>query len=145
MTSVDASWQNPWVVKAFALGLLMLAACAADTQEPAAPPSPSGVSIHGLIDEFTFGTACDEANGRRLIWYDGEDTVIGTVTSTRDIEQDAEGHEGVCRIADSYEIEVPRADFYRVEVENIPLGPEPVSFEELEAMDFEYNLTIDDS
>lgn len=109
---------------------------------------PERIRLQGQI-EFTFSPDCEEP-GRRLTWYDGQNNVIGTVTTERQelaTGGDAAGGDepGLCRLIDSFELTLPRTKFYRLEVEGIEVHPEPWSYQELAAMDFQVELTIEEA
>lgn len=123
--------------------VLVLTGCGGDPpNEGARTGAP--VVVHGTIEEITQGTACNDEEGRRVVWYDATDKIVAWAIASRKIKQDFEGEEGVCRIADAYEIEVPRRVFYTVEVVGIPGRAGPLSFARLRESDFTLDLSISD-
>ena len=84
-----------------------------------------------------------EVADRQLTVRNGEGEVIATTTTT-DGEHTWRGqraNEG-CRLSATYEVEIPREDFYTVEIEPIEEPSLPISYKELEDRGFTYDLEV---
>ena len=98
----------------------------------------------------TFGSdvSCSDLNStadKQITVRDQSGTVIGTTTSVETYASPVATAAGylvsICAVASSYSVEVPRADFYTIEVQGADPAA-PISFTDLETADFNYYLTL---
>lgn len=137
------------------VSLMALMACGGNPATPATPTSAE-VDIHGTITRLSGGRcgpslAADDIylGNKQLTFRDGANVVIGTTTTDagtlteRVAGQPASG----CTISATYDVQLPRTDFYQVTLEgDVPLvQAAPISYADLQAQGFAYDLQVDNA
>ena len=116
---------------------------------PGEPSSAEELTLRGSIVRLS-GAPCDsiaptgediEVAGRQVTVRDGDGDVVGTTDSVSGAhEWRGPTADHGCRLTADYEVSVRRADFYTVELEPFDEPTDPVSYRDLEAEGFRFNL-----
>jgi hypothetical protein len=128
---------------------LMVGACGGSTQTTP-PPSPSGpapqVAIHGEVDQ-TNNTYCestrDLVSHAQIVFRDRSGGVVGTATVGKATKRSTSaGIFASCGRSGEYAIQVPKEDLYRVTWIGVDQSPRTVSYRELVAKGFKFDLFV---
>jgi hypothetical protein len=130
---------------AVTVGMVLGACGGSGKTTPASSPTPARqISIHGEVDQ-TDNTYCesthDYVSRAQIVFRDGKGTVIGTaMVGKATTRSTSSGIFAACGRTGTYSIEVPQEPLYRVTWVGVDQSPRTVSYRDLAAKGFRFDL-----